>query len=69
VTGLELGLPNQGTTVFNTSIENNTIINNTAWGAHLNANATLDNTTLFCNNTITGNGNDLGGIPAANYKP
>lgn len=28
-----------------------------------------DNTTLFCNNTITGNGNDLGGIPAANYKP
>jgi len=69
VTGLELGLPNQGTTIYNTTIDNNTIINNTAWGVHLNANATLDLTTQLCNNTITGNGLPLGGIPAANYKP
>jgi len=69
VTGLELGLPNQGTTIYNTTIDNNTIVNNTAWGVHLNANATLDITTQLCNNTITGNGLPLGGIPAANYKP
>ena len=68
VTGLELGLPGQGTTVTNTLVDGNTITNNTAWGAHLNSNSTLDNTTQFCNNTITGNGTDIG-IPAANYKP
>ncbi len=69
VTGLELGLPNQGLTITNTMIDNNTIVNNTAWGVHLNANATLNNTTQFCNNTITGNGVQLGGLSGAIYKP
>ena len=68
VTGLELGIPNQGTTVFNAEFDGNTITNNTAWGAHLNSNSTLDSTTQFCGNTITGNGTDIG-IPLANYKP
>ncbi len=69
VTGLELGLPNQGTTIYNTLIDNNTIINNTAWGMHLNANASLTATTQICNNTITGNGKAVSGLSGAIYKP
>jgi len=68
VTGLELGIPNQGVTVTNTTIDNNKIINNTAYGTHLNSNSSLDATTQFCGNTITGNGVDIA-VPAANYKP
>jgi|GEM_PF-3927611 len=69
VTGLELGLPNQGLTITNTLIDNNTIFNNSAWGIHLNANATLNNTTQICNNTLTGNGKNVSGLSGANYKP
>jgi len=50
-------------------IDNNTITNNTAWGVHLNANVILNSTTQFCNNTITGNGINVGGLSGAIYKP